>query len=34
LQKRNSPLRAGFASTTGPAWKVVSGLHKISENFS
>jgi len=34
LQKRNSPLRAGLASTTGPAWKVVSGLHKISENFS
>ena len=34
LQKRNSPLRGDFASTTGERWKHVSGLHKISENFS
>lgn len=34
LQKRNSPLRDGLASTTGKKWKPVSGLHKISENFS
>ena len=34
LQKRNSPLRDGLASATGKKWKPVSGLHKISENFS